>query len=35
MTTLSTLILVAQLVLFTLFVANIGKLIISLTIKEN
>lgn len=34
MTTLSTFILVAQLVLFTLFVANVGKLIISLTIKE-
>jgi len=35
MQTLSTLLLVSQLVLFTLFVANIGKLIISLTIKEN
>jgi hypothetical protein len=35
MTTLSTFLLVAQLVLFTLFVANIAKLIISLTIKEN
>jgi hypothetical protein len=35
MQTLSNILLVAELVLFSLFMANIGKLLIHLLIKEN